>query len=173
MTTRFKRTVVALACVSGFALAQEVTTNFDPTVNFSKFTTYKWVNVEGGPQADSITARQIQADVDADLTSKGLTRTEADNASLYVSFQIATHQQEKLNWYNWGGGWGWGGGMGQATTSTVDVGTLAIDFYDPSTKLMIWRGIGTKTLDPSGHAEKNMERINKAVDKILKHFPPK
>ena len=52
MTTRFKRTVVALACVSGFALAQEVTTNFDPTVNFSKFTTYKWVNVEGGPGSD-------------------------------------------------------------------------------------------------------------------------
>src|SRR5262249_8054659 len=131
-----------------------------------------WVNVEGSPQADSITDRQIKADVDADLASKGLTKTDGD-ASVYVAYQVATQQQKQLNWYNTGGGWGWGGGMGSATTSTVEVGTLAIDFYDPSTKHMIWRGVGTKTLDPSSNAEKNMERLNKAVDKILKEFPPK
>ena len=165
-------TIPVLLCVCGL-MAQDVKHNYDPTVNFSKFTTYKWVNVEGSPQSDSIVDRQIKADVDQALAAKGLTKTDDANASLFVAYQVATQQQKQLNWFNTGGGWGWGGGMGSATTSTVDVGTLAIDFYDPSTKLMIWRGVGTKTLDPSSNPEKNMERVHKAVDKILKDFPPK
>ena len=162
-----------LAFLSSLALAQDVKRNFDPTVNFSKFTTYKWVNVDGSPQSDSIVDRQIKSDVDADLASKGLTKVDDDNATLYVAYQVATQQQRQINWFNSGGAWGWGGGMGSATTSIVEVGTLAIDFYDPSTKLMIWRGVGTKTLDPSSNPEKNMSRLNKAVEKILKDFPPK
>jgi hypothetical protein len=34
------------------------------------------------------------------------------------------------------------------------------------------RGIGTKTLDPSGNPKKNWERLEKAIAKILKQFPP-
>src|SRR5215471_11273768 len=81
------RTILALpilASLSGLTLAQEVKHNYDPTVDFSKFTTYKWVNIDGAPQADSITDRQIKADVDADLASKGLTRVDTDDATLYV-----------------------------------------------------------------------------------------
>jgi Domain of unknown function (DUF4136) len=163
----------ALVGLAGLASAQDVKTNFDPTVNFSKFTTYRWVDVKGSPSADSITDRQIKADIDADLARKGFTRTDSETASMYVAYQIATQAQQQLNWYNMGGGWGWGGGMGSATTSTVEVGSLAIDFYDPSTKLMIWRGVGTKSLDPSSNPEKNQERLTKAVNKILKDFPPK
>ena len=53
-----------------------------------------------------------------------------------------------------GGPWGWGGGLGgfnsgtvTGQTSTIPVGTLLVDLYDPARKQLVWRGDGTKTID--------------------------
>ena len=63
-------------------------------------------------------------------------------------------------------------GMGSATSSTISNGTLAVDFYDPTSQDLVWRGQATKTLNPSGNQQKDMERLNKAAQKLLKNFPP-
>ena len=65
------------------------------------------------------------------------------------------------------------GGFGQATTSTIDVGTLVVDMYDPTLKQLIWRGTATKTLNPSSNPDKNYKNLEHAVSKWLKVFPPK
>jgi hypothetical protein len=72
-----------------------------------------------------------------------------------------------------GGGLRWGGGMGTATSSTITNGILGVDFYDPTSKQLIWRGSAAETLNPSGNPDKNMSKLNKGVAKLLKHFPPK
>jgi hypothetical protein len=66
-----------------------------------------------------------------------------------------------------------GGGMGTATSSTIQIGTLGVDFYDPASKQLVWRVAATKTLNPSKNAQTNLNRINQAVAKLLKSFPPK
>jgi len=62
--------------------------------------------------------------------------------------------------------------MGTATSSTINVGTLVLDMYDPTTKQLVWTGNATKTIDPSSNEEKNQKRLDKAMEKLLKHFPP-
>jgi len=62
--------------------------------------------------------------------------------------------------------------MGSATSSTLSVGTLVLDMYDPPSKSLVWKGQATKTLDPSKDANKNQDRLNKAMAKLLKDFPP-
>ena len=62
--------------------------------------------------------------------------------------------------------------MGTATSSTIDNGTLAADFYNPTSQELLWRGSAAQTLDPSGNQQKDMNKLNKAVAKLLKHFPP-
>jgi hypothetical protein len=47
-----------------------------------------------------------------------------------------------------------------------------VDFYDPTSKNLIWRGTATKTLNPSGNQQKDMEKLNKSVAKLLKNYPP-
>jgi hypothetical protein len=37
---------------------------------------------------------------------------------------------------------------------------------------MVWRGVATKTLDPKAKPEKKQKNITKAVQKLLKNFPP-
>jgi hypothetical protein len=151
--------------------AQDVKTNAMPGVDFSKFHTYKWVNIEGGTHPNQIVDQEIKQSVDSQLASKGLTKSDSDKADLYVGYQVAVDQEKQWNAYGMGGRWA--GGMATATQSTINVGALVLDMYDPSTKQLVWTGTASKTLDPSSKQEKNQEHLNKAMAKLLKNFPPK
>jgi hypothetical protein len=156
------------------APAQDVTRQYDRSADFSKYRTFRWVGVEGGSQVSQLMEQNIREVVNALLVQKGLRLAEGDApADLYVAYQATVDSQKELNWYNSGGYWRWGGGMGSATTSTIHVGTLVIDFYDASERKMIWRGTATKTLNPSANSDKNYKNLQKAVAKLLKDFPPR
>lgn len=163
--------LVVLAC--GLGSAQDIKTNYMPGTDFSKYHTYKWVTINNTEQIDPIVTQQIKDAVDSQLTSKGMTKTDSDPADMYVGIQTSIQQQQQWNAYGMGGGWRFGGGMANATSSTIQIGTLVVDFYDPASKQLIWRGSASKTLNPSKNAQTNLNRINQAVAKLLKSFPPK
>lgn len=167
------------------ALAQDVRYDFDKEKDFSKYRTYKWVQIKGADQPDDLTAKQITAAIDADLATKGLTKTDVDDSDLYVGYQTAIGTEKEFTSFNtgWGYGPGWGGGWygygGMASTSTygststVYVGTLDLSMYDSAQKELVWRGSASKTLDPKAKPEKKEKNIKKAVTKLLKNYPPK
>jgi len=154
------------------ASGQEVRTNYMPGTDFSKYHTYKWVAVEGGAHPNQIVDAQIKQSVESQLMSKGMTKTESGVADLYVGYQIAVDKEKQWNGFGMGGGLRWGG-MASATSSTISVGTLVLDMYDPSTKQLVWTGRATKTIDPSSSQEKNQKNLDKAMQKLLKSYPPK
>ena len=165
------------------AVAQDVRYDFDKDKDFSKYKTYKWVAIKGADQPDDLMSKRIAAAIDAELATKGMSKTEADTADLYVGYQTAIGQEKEFTSYNtgwgygpgWGGGWYGGGGMSTTygSTSTVYVGQLDVSMYDPAQKQLVWRGVASKTLDPKAKPEKKEKNINKAVAKLLKNFPPK
>jgi len=165
--------VSLLIFVAGNAAAQDVTYNAMPGTDFSKYHTYKWVEIAGGDRPNQIVDAEIKQAVDAQLTQKGLTKTDDEKADLYVGYQVAVTHQQQWNAYGMGGGWRFGGGMASATSSTINIGTLVLDMYDPSTKQLVWSGRATKTLDPSASQEKKQKNLNKAMAKLLKNYPPK
>lgn len=69
-------------------------------------------------------------------------------------------------------GWLWGG-FGDATTyeETYDVGTLVVDMFDTMSKKLIWRGSASDIL--AGKPEKDEKKLEKAVEKMFEHFPPR
>ena len=126
--------VGGLLCVTAGTLpAQQVTYNFMPGTDFSKYHTYKWVDIPSNVHPIQIVAQEIRDAVNNVLATKGFTL---------------------------------------ATSSMITNGMLAVDFYDPTSQQLIWRGSAAQTLNPSGNQEKDMKRLNKAVAKLLKHFPP-
>lgn len=164
---------VAIFFVSALAFGQDVHYNFMPGTNFAKYHTYKWVEISGSPQLNQIQDAEVKQAVDTQLSAKGFTKTTDEKADMYVGYQTAVDKEKEWDAYGMGGRWGWGGGMATATSSTIAVGSLALDFYDPAVKQLIWRGEATKTLNPSGNQEKNMKNLDKAMAKLLKNFPPK
>jgi hypothetical protein len=171
--------LVLLACS---ALAQDVRYNFDKTADFSKFKTYKWVTLKDAAPLDAITEKNIKAAVDQQLTGKGLTKVETDQADLYVGIQAAVGQDKQFTSYSsgwgYGPGWygaGWYGPSGSTTTgqtSTIYTGQLTIDFYNSADHDLVWRGVVSKTIDPKAKPEKQQKNLDKSVAKLLKNYPP-
>jgi hypothetical protein len=176
---------VGLACGAGSTFAQDVRYDFDKEKDFSKYKTYKWVQIKDADQPDQLTANRITSAVDAELATKGMTKTEDEKADLYIGYQTALRSEKEFTSYNtgWGYGPGWGrgwygyGGMATTTTygstSTVYIGQLDLSMYDSATKQLVWRGVASKTLDPKAKPEKKDKNVIKAVQKLLKNFPPK
>lgn len=158
--------------MAGTLAAQDVKYNFMPGTDFSKYHTYKWVNIGGASHPNQIVDAEIKQSVDSQLVSKGLTKTDGEKADLLVGYQIAVDKEKQWNAYGMGGGVRFGG-MGTATSSTINVGTLVLDLYDPTTKQLVWTGQATKTIDPSSSQEKNQKNLDKAMAKLLKNYPPK
>lgn len=171
-----------LLVAASTALAQDVRYNFDKSADFSKFKTYKWVDLKGAEKLDDLMDKAIKASIDGQLAQKGLTKTDGDTADLFIGYQGSVGQEKQLTSYNtgWGYGPGWGrgwyGGMGSSTTyaqtSTIYTGQLALDMYDSSSHSLVWRGVASKTLDPKAKPEKRQKNLDKATAKLLKDFPP-
>ena len=159
-----------LAC--GAAPAQDVTFNSMPGTDFTKYHTYKWVGIQGATYPNQIVDTQIKSSIDSQLAAKGLTKTDTDKADLYIGYQASVDQEKQWNAYGTGG-LRWGGGMANATSSKISVGTLVLDMYDPGSKQLVWTGRATKTLDPGANQEKRQKNLDKAMQKLLKNYPPK
>ena len=167
--------IVVLALGAGAALAQDINVNYVPGKDFSGYKTYKWVEIQGAEKPDAIIDAQIKQAIDKALAPKGFTPTTGDTADLFIGYQVAVNQERQWNSYSTGGygAWRYGGGMSTATSSTIRIGTLALDIYDPAAKELVWKGQASKTLSGEKDPEKRQKNIDKAMAKLLKDFPPK
>jgi hypothetical protein len=167
----------------GAAVAQDVRYNFDKKTDFSKFKTYKWVEIKDAGKFNSMVDQQVKQSVEAQLATKGLTKTDGENADLLIGYQGAIGQEKEFSSYNssWGYGPGWYGGgwyggpsssWSTGQTSTIYIGQIAIDMYDSANKDLVWRGVVSKTLDPKAKPEKQEKNLNKAMTKLFKKYPP-
>ena len=182
MKIRHALGLMLLLAFASPALAQDVRYNFDKDANFAAFKTYKWVVIKGAQPLSELVDKQVKATVDAELAKKGLTKSDADTADLYIGYQAAVGTEKQYTSYDtgwgYGGGWygrGWygpSGGMTTGQTSTIYVGQLALDMYASSAKSLVWRGNASKTIDAKAKPEKQQKNLDKAVAKLLKNFPP-
>ena len=178
------KTALLIAPLAICAFAQDVRYNYAADVNFSKFRTFKWVQSKASDQLNQLADSQLRGAVDAELAKKGLTRTEGETADLLVAYQVSLGQEKEVTTFDsgygygpgWGGRWypysGAGGGISTSTTSTIHVGQVNLDMYDPADKKLVWRGAASKTLDPKAKPEKREKNLKKGIAKLLKNYPP-
>jgi len=124
---------------------------------------------------DQLIDQDIRRAVDEQLAQKGLTKVEK-NGDLHVIYHAAVRQEVGINLSGSGwGGRGYGGmwdGSVQGQSSTIPIGTLVVDLYDPASKQLIWRGDATKTIDIKKDPNKNYRNLQKALTKLFKNYPP-
>lgn len=152
------------------AYGQKVETDFDHQFNFSQMRTF--TVKDGSEWNNPLQQQRAKEDITRELTAKGWTEApDPASADAVVVLHGATQQQKSLDtWYS-GGGWGWGPGMSNTSVNTINVGTMVVDVFDAHTKKLVFRG--TASDDISNKPEKNAKKIDKAVEKMFKDFPPK
>lgn len=159
------------SALSMSSMAQDVRTDYDHHANFSQFHTYYWAKVQ---TEDPLWQQRIEDAVDKDLQAKGWQRVDSNGDVAVTAVGATRNQQQYQTFYNsLGPGWFWGGFGPEATTTvqTYRTGTLVLDMYDAHNKRLLWRGTASDSL--SDKPEKNEHKLDKSVDKMLDHFPPK
>jgi hypothetical protein len=159
---------------AGTAAAQDVSYNFDQDTDFSKFKSYRWVEIKSVQQVDYATTRQITIVIDGELAKKGLLKTDSDNADLYIGYQTALSRQTAWMAYRdgWGYGPGWGGGLAAIAETSIHAGELDLDMYAAKEKKLVWRGGVSNAVDLNLNLEGSEKNLRKFAEKLLKDYPP-
>jgi hypothetical protein len=159
--------------VAGTAPAQDVKVDYDKAANFATIKTFS-IKL-GTTWGSEIQQKRVLDEFTQAFIEKGWALAPAGKADAEVIVHGASQVKKDLNtFYSGMGGYGyrgWGGGMGTATTTVSEylVGTLVVDVFDGK-KNLIWRGIAQDEL--SDKTDKNVKKLGKASDKMLKDFPP-
>jgi len=152
------------------AFAQKVNTDFDKTYDFSQIHTF--AIVFGTPWNNPLQQQRAKEDIAKQLTSKGWKEVPDQNsADAVVAIHGAVTQQKSVDTFYSGGGWGWGGGMAQTNVNTINVGEMVVDILSTRNKQTIFRATAMDEL--SDKPQKNTEKLDKAIEKMFKDFPPK
>lgn len=167
---------VGAALLAGACSGISTSTDYDPAVDFSGFSTYTWIDSQG--EVDNITSSRIRQSVTSALSARGFSESSS-NPDLAVSYQVSSAERRSFNTVNagWGGGYGWGGwGMGMGTSTTTEnvwqEGSLILGIFDTGTKNLVWTGTATTDLDPSRSPSERQQIIDEAVEKMMRDFPP-
>jgi len=151
------------------AWTQDVKADWDKSANFTGYRTYAWAT--GTPAKNPLMGQRIVDGIDKQLAAKGYQQVESNaNPDLIVLYHASTSTQTQINTMGTGGwGWSWGG-TSTTTVNEIPTGQLSVDIGDAKTKKLLWLGSASDTL--SDKPEKNEKKIQKALDKMFKKFPP-
>lgn len=159
-------TMAILLCCS-FAMAQQVSVNYNHNASFAQYHTYAWGSNNTNQIRNSILAQVAQQDIEAAMQSKSLQKVmENQNPDLILTASGGEREQTS---YNAWGMRGWGGGMGSITPQQNVEATMVVSLYDAKAQELVWRGIAQNTLNNNGN--KNQEMVEKAVQKMFKQWP--
>jgi len=185
MNQRFSQALLVAAAISIclmmslFVSAQDVKYYWDPGTNFSMYKTYKWQRANDARYPDAMTDGILTKAIDGELSKKGLVRTDADTADLYVIYQLAVVDRAEWSSFStditWQGGVNSFGGFNGATTNhstMIKLGWMILDIYDVKQKKEIWEAQASKTLGKGKDPKKMAKNAQKAMAKVFKQYPP-
>ena len=154
-----------------------VSFDYDRSVDFTEFKTYKWVtkNLPGDAlNQNPFLKKAIISAVNDQLQAKGYIMKESGDTDFAVAIHGQIQQKTQVTNYNdfgWYNPW-WGPYGGNIDVSTYDEGTLVIDIIDIKEKELAWRGLATSIVTGYKNDEKGQKMVQENVAKVMVNFPP-
>lgn len=146
---------------------------FDKQADFSRYKTYKWAKFPNAMNLGELTQGQLTGTLQVELAKKGLTKVQSDHADLYVAYQIVSNDPKNTSTFDvsWPDGSRMQGiaGLGNAS-NPIHAGELVLDFYDSSTKALVFRSVVAKPIDLDGKPASRQKQLDRAAEKLLKHY---
>jgi hypothetical protein len=186
--------IFVAALITSCSSVKNAAVDYAHDFDFTSVKTFQYWETEESNIKNPLLATRIARLIKEELREGGLTEVD-ENPDIVVTYHVTTEDNTSYNTTSMGyggypgyGGWGpgWGGygrhgygyggvGMSSSTTyaTTYTEGTLILDAFDPATKKVVWRGLGTVTVkDKSEQQTEQIEKILAAIgakwDKILK-----
>lgn len=166
----------------------EITTDHDPTFNFSRLKSYDWLPNPQEYFGDHRIEKEalemrIKKAVDRKLAEKKYVKSTSTLPDFYIRYHAQlTKERQVVNVSDapgMGGDWNdqrslrlYRQGGGKIANYSWDKGTLLIEVVNPENKKIIWIGTAAAKIDLYDSDAKKEERINRAVRKMFADFPP-
>lgn len=175
--------ILVLCMLLGGCRTFNVQTDWDPEARFDRLQRFQFVeppDVEGAdPFADnSLLRKRIRLAVERVLEERGyVSTTSRDQADFLVSYEVLLDREIRVDGASsrvggfYGTGPFFGGGLSTATVRSYQESTLVLDFMDPATEGLIWRGWGTGIVGTRDR-DRGQERVEAGVRAIIDQFPP-
>jgi hypothetical protein len=165
------------------ASAQKIKVDYDRGVDFSKFKTYTWAELD--PARLPLLRLNIIGAIDGQLTAKGLLKVEKDG-DLMVAYSgdMVGEQNQGVGTPNYPGYAGqppaidatmWTGQAGPGASGmsvTYPKGSLIIELMDPRASKITWRAVGGLKLDIEKKSD-SLARINSMIASMFDQYPPR
>lgn len=149
----------------------DVKHDYDSAYDYSSLKTYKWYEVEAPSQVSELRVKRMVEAADAELNKKGYKQSLDE-----PDFLIALHglTETKVNISDYGYGWGsWRtGSFRDLDVDTYKVGTVILDFVDPESKELFWRGLAQGVVESNLSPEEQKTKYAEAATEMLSQFPP-
>jgi Domain of unknown function (DUF4136) len=160
---------IALLAALG-AHAQKIEIEFDRNVDFSKFRTFAIrdgrLNSKNPSLNSELVRKRLDDDIQMYLAGKGLEPVGSGPSDLNIRYTLGAARRVEREAYPAG----WYGLGRRVVRVPYTEGTLVIDFHDPSTRSLVWRGIAR---EDKSSAEKIESKLDDMVKKAIDKYPPK
>ncbi len=181
----FRRRDVFVYCIVGWAVGcaptMTIDTQHEADVDFSTYHTWNWLPAMGDQPvdpsvADPVVQARIRNAIESELLARGFRKTP-ENADCFIVYHAALtdhlsqttvdDRYDNADYAEYTQNWEHG------YTHEWQEGSLVIDILDSQTVKLVWRGSARAELTLDATDEEKDERVNEAVKKMLKKFPPK
>jgi hypothetical protein len=186
MQITLRRIVLGMGLVTAAGCAgQRVTTDYSPATSFSQYKSFALV-MPPDTGSQQLLDQRVRNAVQAQLTTKGLTLTDRQDADLYVGYGMIDKTHSQIYTHN--DGWGWGGGRfgwrywryGAAWPMTVQRrietytdGTVVVNLVDAKTRQVVWQGEAPGVVNiPVDNPVRATKEVDAAVTKLFTKYPP-
>lgn len=167
-TSRVWIVIVALVAAGCFQIG--VRSGRDRSADFSRLQTFAWLPIGEaavGDQrvADRVVDARVRAEVDRVLREKGFTAAGPGAApDFLLNYRVTTEAQV--------GEHVWDGADAQPMVAT-EPGMLYVAVLEPTTRRVLWYASTPARLLPHLSMQTQLERVDAAVEKLFRNFPPR
>ncbi len=162
----------------------QVTTEYDHDANFENFRYYAWLAEPVLPENNQlidnkILDEQIRISISKNMGNKGLQYQDSAKPNFLIGYHVAIDQKSSINSVNSNVGYepAWSANAWRGTTDLgqqyFEQGSIIIDIVNASTNELIWRANASAEIDPYINTNTRLQRIDKAISKMLREFPPR
>lgn len=151
-------------------------TDYDENLNYSQLKTFDFYDpMETG--MDDLDEKRLKKSLKEVLTEEGFEQT-GTNPSFMINFYSESYEKKRqhnigVRIGTFGRNVGGSIGSGIPIKSSENMMVITVEFAKPRNNELYWQGVAEGKLSPKSTPEERSTYFKKAVQKLLKSYPPK
>ncbi len=146
--------------------------DYDKNTNFADFKTYSWNPVSEKMKPFELTVKRVIVEVNKALIIKRY-KEVSTNPDFIINLYGGKGRRMEI--IEWGDSYGRRRvrEKGGVNIYEYEEATIILDFINPESNELIWRGTASALIDPERTPQEREKLVREAVAKMMENFPPK